>query len=259
MAEAGIRPSNKHRKVGDYQLGALLSEGASYQDWEGTVVAALNAWPLLLVLDNAEYVVAELVPLLKAALGGCPSLCVLVTSQAALKLPAEQVLRLGPLRLPSPGTPAPEALQCGALALFVQRAQAVQCGFVIDDGNLAAAIEVCRALDGLPLAIELAAARLPLLGMQGLSSRLDERLRLLSSGARGGPTRQQSLRVALDWSHGLLDAAEQTAFAASVSLQAASRWSWPLLWRVKRATTNGPSSTRWVALSSARCPSGKSA
>jgi predicted ATPase/DNA-binding winged helix-turn-helix (wHTH) protein len=190
----------------------LTLTGGRSSAWIDTVVAALNAWPLLLVLDNAEYVVAELAPLLQAALGGCPNLCVLVTSQAALKLPAEQVMRLAPLRMPSSHASTFEAMQCGALALFVQRAQAAQRGFVIDDGNLAAAVEVCRALDGLPLAIELAAARLPLLGLRGLLGRLDERLRLLNSGARGVPARQQSLRMALDWSHGLLDATEQTVF-----------------------------------------------
>ncbi len=104
------------------------------------------------------------------------------------------------------------AARYGALQLFVARGAAAQRGFTLKPDTLAAAVEICRELDGLPLAIELAAARLPLLGLTGLRDRLDERLRVLTAGARDAPARQQTLRATLEWSHALLDANEQQVF-----------------------------------------------
>jgi predicted ATPase len=137
----------------------------------------------------------------------------LVTSQAPLHVLAERVFKLGPLAVPEADTTLVDALRYGAVALFAERARAADRHFVVDDNNLATVKEICRSLDGLALAIELAAARLPLLGVKALAQKLDERLRLLVGGStRAAPTRQQTLRAALDWSHGLLTAAEGAVF-----------------------------------------------
>jgi predicted ATPase len=126
----------------------------------------------------------------------------------------EQVLRLAPLALPplARTTDPDEAERYGAVQLFVARARSAQRGFSLKPDSTAAVAEICRRLDGLPLAIELAAARLPLLGLTGLRDRLDERLRMLTAGARDAPARQQTLRATLQWSHALLDHQEQVLF-----------------------------------------------
>lgn len=168
------------------------------------VAAALAATPRLLVLDNAEHVLPGVVALLQPLLARLPAAHVLVTSQEVLHLPQEQVMRLAPLALPdAPGLDAARA--SGAVALFAARARAADRRFVLDDASVDAVVEICRRLDGIPLAIELAAARVPLLGAAGVRARLDDRLRLFGAGARGALPRQQTLRAALEWSHGLLD------------------------------------------------------
>jgi len=179
-----------------------------------TIAEALRAQSLLLLLDNCEHVLAEVATLVESILRRAPGVHVLATSQAPLRVAGEQVLRLAPLALP-PAAALPdlnEAVGYGALQLFVARARAVQRGFALKPDTLGIVIEICRRLDGIPLAIELAAARLPLLGLTGLQERLDERLRVLTAGARDAPVRQQTLRATLEWSHSLLDAGEQALF-----------------------------------------------
>lgn len=177
-----------------------------------TLVAALRSRRLLLVLDNAEHVIAGVATVAQALSTGCEHVRLLVTSQAPMKLPSEHLLRLGPLHCPEPDVPLREALSYGAVALFCERAMAVQQQFRLDASTVDAVIRICRGLDGLALAIELAAARLPLFGLEGLASHLDEQLRLLSGSARSAPTRQQTLHAAFEWSHGLLLAPEKTVF-----------------------------------------------
>jgi predicted ATPase/DNA-binding winged helix-turn-helix (wHTH) protein len=176
------------------------------------LIAALAPLKLLLVIDNAEHVAEAVARLVQAIIANTRHVTVFVTSQAALKLPQERVYRLGPLDIPDTPLSAADALAYGAVALFAERAQAVDRHFSVTDANVGQVIHICRGLDGLALAIELAAARLPLLGLQGLAQRLDERLRLLGGGVRAAPSRQQTLLAALDWSHGLLSSAEQTVF-----------------------------------------------
>ncbi|HSN31931.1 MAG TPA: hypothetical protein VLU41_04545 [Ideonella sp.] len=136
-----------------------------------------------------------------------------MTSQAPLRLAAERVYRIGALSVPQGRLPAAEALSFGAVALFAERAQQVDARFVLGDANAPAVIELCRALDGLALAIELAAARAPTLGLKQLAASMHARLRLLGAGHnRSAPARQQTLRAALDWSHGLLEPREQAVF-----------------------------------------------
>lgn len=179
-------------------LGVAADERA-----QDAVVAALAAHPRLLVLDNAEHVLPGVVALAQALGRHAPQARVLVTSQDVLRLPQEHVLRLAPLALPAaPGLEAARA--SGAVALFAARAQAADRRFGLDDASVEAVVDICRRLDGIALAIELAAARVPLLGVAGVRARLDDRLRLLTSGARGAQPRQQTLRAALEWSHALL-------------------------------------------------------
>jgi predicted ATPase len=179
-----------------------------------SLAAHLRDLAPLLVLDNLEQVVAaaeDLARLLAAA----PRLTLLVTSRVALRLRGEHELPVPPLALPQAETTADpaEALRFEAVRLFVARAQAASPAFALTDQNAADVARICRRLDGLPLAIELAAARVKLLPPAAILARLDHSLALLTGGARDLPARHQTLRAALDWSYDLLSAAEQTLFA----------------------------------------------
>jgi predicted ATPase/class 3 adenylate cyclase len=176
------------------------------------LVAGVKPLDVLLVLDNAEHLIEDVARLADAVAAGAPSVHVLVTSQVALRVEHERVFRLGALAIPEVGTSAEAAKDYGAVALFVDRAQAVDQRFRLTNANVDTVIELCRHLDGMALAIRLAAGRLPLLGLQGLKQRLSERLKLLVGTGRGAPTRQQTLRAALDWSYSLLSEAEQATF-----------------------------------------------
>jgi predicted ATPase/class 3 adenylate cyclase len=173
----------------------------------------LRTRALLLVLDNFEQVI-DAAPVVGELLMAAPRLKVLVTSRAALHLRGERELAVPPLDLPPPGSPGDAAalLQYAALALFVERATAVRADFAVTNANAPAVAEICHRLDGLPLAIELAAARTKILSPQAMLGRLDQRLPLLAGGARDLPARQRTLRDTIDWSYGLLDPAEQTLF-----------------------------------------------
>jgi predicted ATPase/DNA-binding winged helix-turn-helix (wHTH) protein len=180
----------------------------------------------LLVLDNCEHLLDGVSLLAEALLRQAPQLRLLVTSQEPLRLGAEHVYRLGPLAVPE-RSDEPHAGDYGAVALFAARAGAASASFVLADDNRAAVIEICTRLDGIPLAIELAAARVPLLNVEGVSERLGERLRLLVGGARTAPDRQRTLRGALEWSCALLSEPERVLlrrlgiFAGSFALDTA--------------------------------------
>lgn len=169
--------------------------------------------PILLVLDNFEHLVAE-APLVAELLASSAKLKLLVTSRAPLHVYGEHEYPVPPLALPDPkSVPAVEVLtRYPAVALFIQRARAVKPDFDVNQDNAAAVTTICARLDGLPLAIELAAARIKLLSPSAMQARLESRLQLLTGGARDLPARQQTLRGAIDWSYGLLSAAEQTLF-----------------------------------------------
>jgi predicted ATPase len=174
----------------------------------------LRARRLLLVLDNFEQVVGA-APLLAELLGAAPGVVVLVTSRVVLRLSGEHEFPVPPLPVPPAGSsPDPEELQrYASVDLFVERARAAAPGFELTGGNAAAVAEICRRLDGLPLAIELAAARVRLLPPPALLARLDHRFSLLTGGARDLPERQRTLKNTLEWSYGLLSASEQALFA----------------------------------------------
>ncbi len=168
---------------------------------------------MLLLLDNFEHVLAA-APVVTELLGASPALRILVTSRAALHVYGEQEFQVPPLALPDPRSMCPVELlsEYPAVALFIQRARAVKPNFVLGDDNAAAVVEICARLDGLPLAIELAAARVKVLTPAAILGRLESRLRLLTGGARDLPERQQTLRRAMDWSFELLTADEQKLF-----------------------------------------------
>jgi predicted ATPase/serine/threonine protein kinase len=182
------------------------AQGRSALDALGTVIGSRD---VLLVLDNLEQVLdaAEDVAALVAR---CPRLRVIVTSRAPLKVGAETEFILPPLALPTAGTSALDALgRCPSVALFVQRAAKVKPGFTLSETNAVPIAEICRRLDGLPLALELAAARVRILEPVALLQRLDHALDLLTSGDRDLPLRQRTLRAAISWSYSLLTAQEQ--------------------------------------------------
>jgi predicted ATPase len=192
-----------------------LAPGAAASD--AALVAALQGLSLLLVVDNAEHLLQPLAPLLAHLQLHLPQLRLLVTSREPLQVPGEQVLRVPPLRLPEGEPDAPGFLAAGAARLFVARVAARWPHFVpADAGERQAVAQICRALDGLPLALELAAARVPVLGLRGLATQLaagaGTQLQLLTHGARTAAPHQRTLRATLDWSHALLSAAQQRVF-----------------------------------------------
>jgi predicted ATPase len=161
---------------------------------------------LLLLLDNFEQVLGA-APSLVELLLACPFLKILVTSRAVLHVEGEYEFSVPPLSLPDPLhlTAYEELLQYGAVALFVQRAQMVKPNFLLSESNGAAVAQICIRLDGLPLALELAAARSKLLPPQALLGRLNHRLAVLTGGRRDAPSRQQTLRDTINWSYVLRD------------------------------------------------------
>ena len=187
-------------------LGIAEAHGRSAVDAVATVIGTGR---ILLLLDNLEQVL-EAADEIAELVSRCASVCVITTSRAPLKISTESELVLPPLALPDAHTMAVEALlQSPAVALFAQRAAKVQPTFAITSANGAAVAAICIRLDGLPLALELAAARIRILEPAALLKRLDDALDLLTSGDRDLPARQRTLRATIDWSYSLLDAAEQ--------------------------------------------------
>jgi predicted ATPase/serine/threonine protein kinase len=166
---------------------------------------------MVLLLDNFEQV-AGAVWLVSELLDACPGLTVLVTSRAVLHIHGEHEFPVQPLPVPDVAAPHEQLMQVASVALFVQRASAVQAGLRLTPGEVAAVAEICRRLDGLPLAIELAAARIKMLTPAGVLARIERRLELLTDGARDRLPRQQTLRGAIDWSYDLLPVPERTLF-----------------------------------------------
>ena len=165
----------------------------------------------LLVIDNCEHVLDAAAELVERLLQAAPGLCVLATSQEPLRLSCEQQYRLNPLDVPRDAA-TPDARSFSAVALLVSRVRAAVPQFSLSDDDLPLAIDLCRRLDGLPLAIELAAARIPMLGLRTVHDHLDERFRLLTTGSRTALPRHQTLHAALAWSHGLLDDPQRGVF-----------------------------------------------
>jgi predicted ATPase/DNA-binding CsgD family transcriptional regulator len=177
------------------------------------IKVSLSNKDFLLLLDNFEQVVAT-APLIEELLAACPHLKVVVTSRATLNLDAEQLYHVPPLAFPSDLktlTQGESLAQYAAITLFVQRAQAIA-PFELTQANAKSIAEICKRLDGIPLAIELAAARMKILSPESLLAKLDEPLKTLTSQSRTLPLRHQTLRNAIQWSYDLLDAREQRLF-----------------------------------------------
>ncbi|MFC9833726.1 protein kinase [Rhodococcus sp. NPDC127530] len=189
----------------------------------------LAARQLLLVLDNCEQLVGAAAEFVETLLRGCPRLRVLATSREPLGVGGESVLRVPPLTAPDPDRqPSVQAMpRYDAVTLFVERAATAVPTFALTDRNKNAVTRICHRLDGLPLPIELAAARLPVLSPEQILQRLTDRYTLLTRGTRRAPSRQQTLRLCIDWSHELCTEQEQlvwsrlSVFAGSVDLAAA--------------------------------------
>jgi predicted ATPase/DNA-binding CsgD family transcriptional regulator len=176
-----------------------------------TLADALRPRRLLLALDTCEHLIDACARMCHRLLASSQGLHVLSTSREPLRMAAEAVWQVPPLALPQPGAPeAPEELtRYEAVRLFGDRAEASLPGFALGVGNVSAVSALCRSLDGVPLAIELAAAWVRVLSVEQIVTRLDDRFRLLTSGDRTAPARQRTLRAAIDWSHDLLADREQ--------------------------------------------------
>jgi len=174
-----------------------------------TLADALRPRRMLLLLDNCEHLIGACAELCQQLLASSPGLRVLATSREPLRVAAETVYQVPPLPVGPAGGPASEALRYEAIALFADRAAASRPGFTIGPGNAAAAAALCRGLDGMPLAIELAAVWVRTLSLEQITERLADRFSLLTSGDRTAPARHRTLRATIDWSHDLLTPAEQ--------------------------------------------------
>jgi predicted ATPase/DNA-binding CsgD family transcriptional regulator len=224
----GLAVSRAHRD--DYPGGAWWVDLASLSDPDLVaqhVAAAFDLSPMpaqaaaaaiarrvrgqrtLLVLDNCEHVADETAALIAGLLGACPALQVVATSRQSLGVPGEQLFRVGGLAVNPPGQRTSEP---GAVDLFLERAAWAAPTFKVTDRITAAAARVCRWLDGMPLAIELAAARVAVLGVEQIAERLEHDWRLLGQTGRGAPARQQTIHATLEWSHRMLSPAEQALF-----------------------------------------------
>jgi predicted ATPase len=205
IGERGLIASTIAQAVGVRETG-----NTSPQESLIEYVAGLSQ-PMLLLLDNFEHLLSA-APVVAQMLTAGLKLKVVVTSQAPLHIYGEHEFPVPPLALPDPRAipPLEELSRLPAIALFVERAQAVKNQFALTKENAPAVAAICSRLDGLPLAIELAAARIKLLSPSAMLTRLENRLNLLTGGARDLPTRQQTLRNTVDWSYGLLNSAEQT-------------------------------------------------
>jgi predicted ATPase/class 3 adenylate cyclase/DNA-binding CsgD family transcriptional regulator/Tfp pilus assembly protein PilF len=193
-----------------------------------TLAEAVGDRYLLVILDNAEHVLGAVAKLADALMRSCPRVCLLVTSREPLGISGEHVFRVPPLPVPPADLAAPARLAAfESVQLFTEHAVMHRQGFVLDEDNAAAVAAVCARLDGIPLALELAAGRLGSLSVSEISSRLGQRLRLLTWGSRTALPRHQTLRALIDWSYDLLNPEEQrfldrlSVFAGGWTLEAA--------------------------------------
>ena len=176
-----------------------------------TIADALSPRRMVLILDTCEHVLDACATLVQQLLAGCPSLRLIATSREPLRVRGETAWRVPPLALPAQfGELSDQDMaEHEAIRLFAERAAAVRPGFVLGTENIGAVVRLCRTLDGIPLAIELAAARVRALSVEEIDARLGDRFQLLASGDRTAPPRQQTLRATVDWSYELLTGPEQ--------------------------------------------------
>jgi transcriptional regulator with XRE-family HTH domain len=235
MGKTRLALEAARRLAGDYPNGAELVELAGLANPElvpqtvatvlgiveqpkrvllDVVADALRTRRLLLVLDNCEHVIVACAELAKRLLQACPELHILATSREPLGIAGESIWRVPSLSLPAGEevTSFDHIAQAEAVQLFAERAASVLPSFALTERNAPAVAQLCRRLDGIPLALELAAARATVLSVEQLAERLDDALRLLTAGSRTAPARQQTLRATLDWSYSLLTDLERRLF-----------------------------------------------
>lgn len=169
---------------------------------------------MLLILDNCEHLLSPSAQLVAALLQACPDLCILATSREALDIPGEVTVRVPSLSIPDMHRIDPMEMlaKYESVRLFVERAELIQPGFTLTSGNALSIAQICRRLDGIPLAIELAVARVKVMNVEQVASRLDDRFRLLTGGSRNALPRHQTLRALIDWSFDLLSDVERILF-----------------------------------------------
>jgi predicted ATPase len=179
-----------------------------------SVVRHVRSRKVLLVLDNCEHLVQACAEFVAALVRSCPELRVLATSRQALRVPGEVAWRVPSLEVPEPGerVEVEELLEYASVRLLVDRISQLQPEFPLSTSNAIASTQICRRLDGIPLAIELAAARAVAMSVQEIAARLDDRFHLVTGGSRTAPQRQRTLRATIDWSHDLLTYVEQILF-----------------------------------------------
>ncbi|MEO8346217.1 MAG: tetratricopeptide repeat protein [Betaproteobacteria bacterium] len=207
-------------------LGVKEKAGVSLTE---TLLMELRGKELLLILDNCEHVIDSSALFCQVLLESCACVRILATSREALRVKGESAYRVPSLATPDPKVPVNVAslTQYAAVQLFIDRALAASAAFTVDNANAPALASICHRLDGIPLAIELAAARIRSMSTEEVNQRLDQRFRLLTGGSRTALPRQQTLRALIDWSYDLLSAAEQVlfrrlaVFAGSWTLEAA--------------------------------------
>jgi predicted ATPase/DNA-binding SARP family transcriptional activator len=193
---------------------ALDVQQRQHLSLEATLVEFLRDREALVVLDNCEHLVETLAPFVDRLRSSCPGVTVLATSREPLGLSGEQTWQVSPLAVPDVDARSPESVGASeAVQLFIDRACAAHPGFALTAENAAAVAEICRRLDGLPLALELAAARLRSMGPYALAERLRQRSNLLGAAQRGADRRHRTLRDTLEWSYDLLTPSEQQMFA----------------------------------------------
>src|SRR5437899_1076584 len=193
-------------ELGDITNGALIVEAIARasgvrlegRDHLGSLIRGLQSHRLL-VLDNCEHLVEHAAQVATDLLIGCPQLTLIATSRERMNVEAEHIYLVPPLGVPAGGMDVATADSSDAARLFIDRARSVRPGFLVNTSNAVAVLTICRRLEGMPLAIELAAARLTTLSPHDIVPRLEDSLRLLTRGSRGGASRQQTLRAALEW------------------------------------------------------------
>lgn len=197
-------------------LASVLGLSFSSDGPRGGLMHALKRKQVLLILDNCEHLADAVALLVETLLRSAPGVRVVATSREPLRAEGEWVSRLPALAFPDPASPvgAEAALAFSAVELFVERANACRQGFRLSDDDVPVVADLCRRLDGLPLALELAAARVDVFGLTELAARLDDRIRLMMKGRRTAPPRQQTLRGAMDWSLDTLSERQRLLFCA---------------------------------------------
>jgi predicted ATPase/class 3 adenylate cyclase len=211
---AELAPISDPSLVASVIAQALNVQGEPNRPVLDAVTAFLKRRALLLILDNCEHVIEETRSVVGAILRGCPDIRILATSREGLNVAGERVFRMPSLPFPTRGESGTSdaAIDYGAIALFVDRAVASDGRFTFSEENARYVAEICRRLDGIPLAIELAAARVKVLSPQQLAKKLDERFRVLTGGDRSALPRQQTMRALVDWSYDLLSEEERALF-----------------------------------------------